>query len=112
MDPRRGHQLRRCPSHGRTGNVVEAGGEVDLDTGLAQILYSQGYVEDVDGVLVGSEPVPEEPAPEAGSRKPEVERPSAAANKDEWSDYVEWLGGDPAGKTKAELIELADELEQ
>ena len=35
------------------GEVVEAGGTVDLDTGLAQILYSQGYVEDVDGVLVG-----------------------------------------------------------
>ena len=75
------------------GEPVAAGGEVDLDVGLAQILFSQGYVEDVEGVLVSVD------VPEVEEEVPVEE--ASAEEEEEAGAYDGW--------TKAEL---ADELEK
>ena len=91
------------------GEVVKAGGTVDLDTGLAQILYSQGYVEDVDGVLVAIEVLePEEPEPEPPDEEEEGEEEEVAPydgwTKAELADELEKRGLPKSG-TRDELVE-------
>jgi hypothetical protein len=54
--------------------------------------------------------VEEEVAAEAETEEGPA-RPSAAAPKAEWEDYVEQLGGDPTDMTKAELVDEANRLE-
>ena len=67
----------------------------------------------VDGAVGESgvqevEAVEPEPEPEV---EPRPGRPSVGDPKADWEDYVESLGGDPFGMTKAELQAEADRLE-
>lgn len=87
------------------GEVVEAGGTVDLDGPLAQVLYSQGYVEDVDGVLIGGETVEEVSEPEPPDEEEEEEvAPYDGWTKAELADELEKRGLPKSG-TRDELVE-------
>ena len=118
------------------GGVYEPGSEVELGDTEAADAITMGVCVDaaepdpeppampepepfepgeaVDGAVAesGFQEVEEaEPEPEPEPQPEPTGRPATGDPKADWEDYVESLGGDPTGLTKAELQAEADRLE-
>jgi hypothetical protein len=86
--------------------------ETESDDELhVQVYLDMGWLPapDPEPAEVGRAPEPVRYAPVTASS--EVSRPASDAVRADWADYVEHLGGDPDGKTIAELKAAADDLE-
>jgi hypothetical protein len=84
-----------------------------MDDAQVAVLAESGWLPapeqpEAAGPHVAPEPVRYEPVTEPAA---EPSHPTASATRSEWADWVDYLGGDSEGLTKAELQAKADELE-